>query len=219
MIFAAGFGTRMAPLTDTCPKPLIRVAGRPLIDHALDQVEGAPSIVINTHYLPDQIASHLSGREITLLREPVLLDTGGGLKNAQRYLDGDTVVTMNSDAVWTGSRAIDQLVGAWDPQVMDALLLCVPRDLAVGHKGHGDFDLLPTGQITRGRELVYTGAQIISLRLLEGIDQDVFSLRELWDKADKTGRMHGMIHDGKWCDVGHPAGIDLAESILAGADV
>lgn len=219
MIFAAGKGTRMAPLTDTCPKPLIKVAGRALIEYAREQVSGADGIVVNANYLAQQISDHFAGQGVTVLHEAKLLDTGGGLKNARRALCNDHAATINSDAIWTGPRALDQLLANWDPAKMDALLLCVPRGSAVGHQGAGDFDQRPDGTLIRGGDLVYTGAQIISLGLLDDIEQDVFSLHELWNKAAADGRMYGLIHQGKWCDVGHPAGIGLAERLLADVDV
>lgn len=219
MIFAAGKGTRMAPLTDTCPKPLIKVAGRPLIEYAREQVSGADGIVVNTHYLSQQVSEHFAKQDVTVLHESKLLDTGGGLKNARQALRGKHAATINSDAIWTGPRALDQLLAKWDPMHMDALLLCVPKGSAVGHQGTGDFDLMPNGTLIRGDDLIFTGAQIISLGLLDDIEQDVFSLHKLWNKAAAVGRMYGLIHQGKWCDVGHPAGIGMAERLLAEVDV
>lgn len=219
MIFAAGFGTRMAPLTDHRPKPLIDVAGRPLLDHALAQLAGAAPIVVNTHYLGDQIAAHLAGGPIVTLHEPTILDTGGGLRNALPLLRSSPgpVLTMNSDAVWTGTPAIEQLLVSWQPDEMDALLLCVARDKALGHAGKGDFLIGPDGRLSAGPGAIYTGAQIIGSHLLDGIEDDVFSMRVLWERAIAARRAFGVLHTGGWCDVGHPGGIALAEAML-GAD-
>ncbi|MEY3532096.1 MAG: hypothetical protein RI979_120, partial [Pseudomonadota bacterium] len=150
MVFAAGFGTRMGALTAHRPKPLILVAGRPLIDHALDLADqaGAGPVVVNTHYLADQIARHLAGRPVTLSHEAdEILETGGGLRKALPQLGYGPVMTLNSDAVWTGQNPMSQLAAQWDPERMDALLLLLPVDKATGHKGTGDFLIGADGRI------------------------------------------------------------------------
>lgn len=219
MIFAAGLGTRMAPLTATRPKPMISVAGRPLIDHALAQVPNMPRIVANTHYLPDMLHAHLRARGVQVVHEDVLLDTGGGLRNALPMLGMGPVFTLNSDAVWRGPPALEPLCAAWNPAVMDALLLLIAPERALGHSGRGDFTLSPDGRITRGPGAIYSGAQIIRTDLLTTIAEDVFSLNRLWDIMIAQGRAHGVIYPGQWCDVGHPGGIALAETMLGAADV
>ncbi len=220
MLFAAGFGTRMAPLTDTRPKPLIKVAGRALLDHALDQVDtaGVGRVVVNSHYLSDQITAHLSARPEILVSEeqPEILDTGGGLRKALPLLGDGPVLTMNTDAVWTGENAITQLINAWDPDRMDGLLLLIPQDRAVGHSGKGDFAPDAEGRLTRGPGMVYSGVQIINPAGLGAIPDTVFSLNRLWDAMAPQGRLYGIPHRGGWCDVGHPGGIALAEDMLAG---
>ncbi|MHC0052016.1 nucleotidyltransferase family protein [Actibacterium sp. D379-3] len=224
MLFAAGLGTRMGTLTAARPKPLITVAGKPLIDHALDQVAGAgiTRTVVNTHYHADQIAAHLTGRPgITLSHEtPDLLDTGGGLRQALPHLGQGPVFTMNTDAVWTGANPLSQLAAAWDDDRMDALLLLVPRDRAVGHTGPGDFLIEDRNHLTRGPGHVYTGAQIIRTEGLRTIPDTVFSLNLLWDAMLVDERIFGIVHRGGWCDVGRPESIKLAEDMLLGtADV
>ncbi|KCV82553.1 nucleotidyltransferase [Actibacterium atlanticum] len=218
MLFAAGFGTRMGALTKSRPKPLIEVAGKALLEHALDQRKGVAlsNTVVNSHYLGDQIAAHLTGRDdITISAEaPDILDTGGGLRQALPLLGSGPVFTMNTDAVWTGEGALAQLENAWDDDRMDALLLLVPRDQAVGHNGKGDFVIAADGKIRRGPGHIYTGAQIIRTDLLGTIPETAFSLNLLWDRMLEQGRMYGLEHQGGWCDVGHPGGIDLAESML-----
>lgn len=220
MLFAAGFGTRMGTLTATRPKPLIPVAGRALIDHALAQADGAGITrrVANAHYLPEQIAAHLQGRDVTLSFEAEILETGGGLKAALPLLAADTVLTLNTDAVWTGRNPLQQLIEAWDGARMDALLLLLPADRALGHGGAGDFLMDPEGRLTRARGRagpVYLGAQMICTRGLGQITDRVFSLNRLWDKMIAEGRLFGLIHDGLWCDVGRPEGIAEAEALLA----
>lgn len=218
MLFAAGLGTRMAPLTDTCPKPLIPVAGQALIDHALDQIGAAGPVVVNLHYRAAQIRAHLRNRpDIRFSAETaVILETGGGLKQALPLLGADPVFTLNTDAVWTGPKALDQLAAAWDGARMDALLLLVPRTRAVGHRGAGDFLLDANGRLTRGPGLVYSGAQLLRTGGLAAIADPVFSLNRLWDRMLAEGRLYGLVHPGGWCDVGRPDCIPLAEDMLRG---
>ncbi len=220
MIFAAGFGTRMAPLTATMPKPLIPVAGRPLIDHALALTDGIPKVVVNLHYKGKMLASHLEDRDVALSWErDVILDTGGGLRHALPLLGQGPVFTLNSDAVWTGANPLRELAAAWEPARMDCLLLLLPAGQANGHDGRSDFVLAPDGRIERaaGRAgHVYLGAQIVDPAGLSAIPDRVFSLNRLWDAAIAQGRAFGVEHQGGWCDVGHPDGIALAEAMLHG---
>ncbi|QIE46174.1 nucleotidyltransferase family protein [Pseudohalocynthiibacter aestuariivivens] len=222
MLFAAGFGTRMGALTHDLPKPLIKVAGKALIDHALAQVRAADldRIVVNAHYKADQIRAHVAESDILVSHEsPDLLDTGGGLRAALPLTGPGPLFTMNTDAVWAGPNPLVALASKWDPDRMDALLLCVSPTRAIGHAGAGDFELDNQGRATRGPGLVYTGAQILKSDLLAHIPDDVFSLNLLWDRMIKAGRLYGLPYDGHWCDVGHPAGIALAEDMLRNADV
>ena len=222
MLFAAGFGTRMGALTAERPKPLIEVAGRPLVDHALEIAEGiAPRrIVANLHYLPDALEAHLAPRGVALSREtPDILETGGGLRAALPLLGPGPVFTMNTDAVWDGPNPLALLRKAWDPARMDALLLCLPRDRALGHAGRGDFVIGPDGRAARGPGLVYAGAQIIEPSGLHDIPMRAFSLNLLWDRMLAAGRLHAIAYPGRWCDVGRPEGIALAEAMLEGRDV
>jgi MurNAc alpha-1-phosphate uridylyltransferase len=216
MLFAAGFGTRMGPLTRDRPKPLIEVAGRTLLDHALALTEGLPTRVVNTHYLGDRIAEHLAGSDVLISHEsPEILDTGGGLKQALPRLGTGPVFTLNTDAVWAGPNPLDLLQAAWDPADMDALLLCVPLHRAHGRTGGGDFTLDAAGSLHWGGDMVYTGAQIVATRGLDSIAERAFSLHRLWNAALEAGRFRGVVYPGAWCDVGHPAGIAEAEAMLA----
>jgi N-acetyl-alpha-D-muramate 1-phosphate uridylyltransferase len=218
MLFAAGLGTRMGALTADRPKPLIKVAGKALIDHALDQATEVDRIVVNLHYRADQIRAHLGGRAEIMFSDELetLLETGGGLRHALPLLKSDTVFTLNTDAVWTGAGAIAQLADVWDPVKMDGLLLLVPKDRAIGHGGHGDFALERDGRLIRGSDTVYTGAQIIKTDGLAAISDKVFSLNMLWDRMLGNGRLFGMLHRGDWCDVGRPESIALATAMLEG---
>ena len=217
MMFAAGFGTRMKELTATKPKPLIKVSGRPLIDHALALAQGAgcSPIVANLHYLPEQLEAHLAGTGVQTVHEtPDILETGGGLRNALPLLGAAPLVTLNTDAVWAGPNPITALLSAWDPAQMDALLMCIPPEQVVGHKGAGDFLISDTGQLSRGPGHVYGGVQIIKTDLLHAIPEPAFSLNVVWEKMRGQGRLYGMSYPGHWCDVGHPQGIKLAEEML-----
>ncbi len=219
LIYAAGFGTRMKELTRDRPKPLVRVAGKALLDHAIACADGAavPRKVVNTHYLHQQIADHLSDRPDILLshEQPEILETGGGLRHARPLLGPGPVFTLNTDAIWTGSNPLAQLLARWDPDRMDALLLLVPRDRATGYRGKGDFLRAPDGRIGRGPGDVYTGAQIIRPDLLDTIPETSFSVNKLWNLTLAAGRTYGVVHDGGWCDVGRPEGIETAEALLA----
>lgn len=219
MLFAAGFGTRMGALTADRPKPLIQVAGRPLIDHALHLAEGRGlRLVANLHYRADQIARHLAGRDVALSREEDrILETGGGLRAALPLLGPGPVFTLNTDAVWTGGNPLDELLAAWDAARMDALLLLLPAARARGTAARGDFRVDAEGRLSRGEggeDHLYLGAQILRTDELADIPEDVFSLNRLWDRMIARGRAYGTVHRGGWCDVGSPAGIAEAEAML-----
>jgi N-acetyl-alpha-D-muramate 1-phosphate uridylyltransferase len=220
MLFAAGFGTRMGALTAQRPKPLVKVAGKALIDHALSVLDAADvtDIVVNLHYLGDQIEEHLAHRPIQFSREmPDILETGGGLKAAAPLLGRGPVITLNTDAVWTGQNPILQLRAAWDPARMDALLLLLPAETALGHAGTGDFLLDQDGRISRAngaKAPIYLGAQILKTERVFAMSETVFGLNTIWDQMIAEGRAYGIIHQGGWCDVGRPEGIALAEGLL-----
>ncbi len=226
MVLAAGFGTRMRPLTDTRPKPLVRVAGRALIDHALDRVAeaGIPRAVVNLHYLGAQIRAHLAGRarpEISFSEETeALLDTGGGIKAAWPLLGPGPVAALNSDAVWAGPPPLAALVAGWDGR--SPRLLLVPRASARGHAGPGDFALDPAGRLVRRgpaatAPFVYTGLQIVDRAAFDGTPDGPFSLNLVWDRLIAADRLRGVVYPGLWADVGTPAGIREAEAALAEA--
>ncbi|MDA9208071.1 nucleotidyltransferase family protein [Octadecabacter sp.] len=215
LLFAAGLGTRMAPLTNTRPKPLVEVAGRALLDHALDHCDGL-NAVVNVHYYPDQIENHLAGRGISISDERAeLLETGGGLKHALPILGDGPVYTMNTDAVWNGPNPLQRLEERWRPE-MNGLLLMIPRRNAVGHTGQGDFDIGADGRITRGHGYVYSGAQIIRTDLLASINKASFSMWDLWTPLLEGGTLFGTAYEGAWCDVGRPESIPIAEDLLKG---
>lgn len=221
MIFAAGFGTRMGELTRDRPKPMIEVAGTPLIDRALALAHdaGAGPIVVNLHYHADILARHLSDRPVLVSREhPDILDTGGGLRHALPLLGDGPVGTLNPDVVWTGPNPLDLLRAQWNPEAMDALLLCLPLTRAIGRTGGGDFDVDAQGRVQRPGDLVYGGAQIIKTDLLHLVQERAFSLNVVWNEMIAKNRLCIAEYPGTWCDVGRPKGIALAEEMLA-ADV
>lgn len=217
MMFAAGFGTRMKHLTADKPKPMVHVAERPLFDHALDLVRAVDPqrVVANLHYKPDLLERHLAGQNITLIREkPHILDTGGGLRNALPALGDGPVWTVNTDAIWDGPNPLARLLEAWRPGEMDALLIAIPPAQAVGYKGAGDFTMDENGRLSRGPGLIYGGVQIIKTDRLSDVPNDAFSLNVIWNDMLGDGRLFGLRYAGRWCDVGHPGGVALAEKML-----
>ncbi len=217
MLFAAGLGTRMGALTAERPKPLLPVAGRPLIDHALALARGAGAapVVVNLHWKAAMLRGHLAGAGVLLSDESErLLETGGGLRAARPLLGPGPVWTLNSDAAWTGPNPLRTLDAGWRDG-MEALLLLVPRERARGHAGAGDFALLPDGRLARGGPWVYTGAQILRTEGLAAIPEEAFSLNRLWDAMRARGGLFGAVHPGGWCDVGRPEGLAEAEALLA----
>lgn len=216
LLFAAGFGTRMGALTADRPKPLVRVANIPLIDHALaltrDQNLGP--IVVNLHYKGQMIRDHLSGQGIAFSDESEsILETGGGLRKAMPLLGGSPVMTLNTDAVWSGPNPIDALLAAWKPE-MDALLMMIPKPAVHGHFGAGDFINDNNGRLTRGAGDIYSGLQIIRTDDLPNITDPAFSMNVVWDTIAARGGLYGLQYTGQWCDVGQPQSIAIAEKMI-----
>ena len=218
MIFAAGKGTRMAPLTDTRPKPLIEVAGRNLLDRALHmgRAAGSAHIVVNTQSLGHHFHAHRRGPVVVISAEADLrVETGGGLRKALPLLGASPVMTLNPDVIWTGPNPLAALQETWDGDRMDALLMLVAHDHARGRVGPGDFSLDAAGRISRKGDFVYAGCQIIRTERLAEIGEAVFSLNRLCDLMIAEGRAYGSTHPGGWCDLGRPETIPLAEAMLA----
>ena len=224
MVMAAGLGTRIRALADDRPKPMVAVAGRPLIDYALDEVAagGAARAVVNVHWMPEQIEAHLAWRtrpEVVISDERAqLMDTGGGLVQAAALLGDGPVFCTNTDAIiakaGAGARA---LAAAWDDAAMDALLLCVPLERTTGFHGAGDFALGADGRLSweGADKLAYTGLQVISPRLFAHRPAAPQSMRLFWDEAMAAGRMRGVRYDGAWHHVGDPEGHAAAEAALS----
>jgi MurNAc alpha-1-phosphate uridylyltransferase len=227
MVLAAGFGQRMRPLTLTRPKPLIEVAGKPLIGYGFERLTAAKveTAVVNVHYLPDQIeawaARQATPRIIISDERGEILDTGGGIAKALPLLGEMPFFVINSDSFWVdeGEPALDRLRAAWDDDTMDCLLLLSPIARTVGYDGPGDFIRDAEGRLSRrsvveGAPLVYSGAYLVSPRMFAAAPQGKFSMNLLWDKAIAAGRLFGIEHRGRWLHVGTPEAIELAEAAL-----
>ncbi|MEM9706491.1 MAG: nucleotidyltransferase family protein [Pseudomonadota bacterium] len=230
MVLAAGLGTRMRPLTDNLPKPLIAVDGKALIDHTLDRfaAAGVQRAVVNVHYLADKIEAHVKSREapkISLSDErETLLETGGGLKKAAPLLGDDPVFCTNTDAILVddpGAEACTALAEAFDAQKMDMLLLLTPISKTSGYDGKGDFNRQADGRLEfrdgESAQYVFTGLQIIKPSLAADGPEGPFSTKILWEKAISEGRLFGIVHQGFWMHVGDPAGLAAAEAYLKDA--
>ncbi|MHA6333754.1 nucleotidyltransferase family protein [Qipengyuania sp. CAU 1752] len=227
MVMAAGMGKRMRPLTATQPKPLVRVAGKPLIDHTLDRLveAGVTRAIINVHYLADALEAHLSARQqpqIVISDErDQLLETGGGMVKAQGQLP-DPFFCLNSDNIWLDGpgNAFHEMSSRWDTETMDALLLLVPHARAFNFRGEGDFHLDAEGRVSRRKPgriapFIYTGIQLVSHRLLRDAPEGKFSTNILWNRALEEGRLFGLSFNGLWFEVGTPEAIGPTEEALA----
>jgi N-acetyl-alpha-D-muramate 1-phosphate uridylyltransferase len=218
MVLAAGLGKRLRPITDRIPKPLVEVEDRALIDHALDRLaaNGVERVVVNLHYKGEMIAEHLAGRgqpRIEFSHEETLLETGGGVKHALPLLD-ECFFAVNGDILWLDgvTAALERLADAFDPEQMDAILLLQRTTGAVGYDGIGDYFLDPLGVPRRRGEreiapYIFAGIQILHRRLFAGVEDTVFSLKRLYDRAEDAGRLGGILHDGEWFHVGTPDGL------------
>lgn len=230
MVMAAGLGKRMRPLTASQPKPMVRVAGKPLIDHALDRLaeSGVAKAVVNVHYLPEPLEAHLLKRSmpaVTVSDERAqLLETGGGMTKALHAgVLPDPFFCLNADNIWLdGPRdAFAELSAHWKPAEMDALLLVVPHSRAMNFRGPGDFHMDPVGRLTRRRPgriapFIYTGIQLVSHRLLRDAQEGPFGTMTLWERAIEEGRLFGANFTGQWFEVGTPQAIKPTEEALAG---
>jgi MurNAc alpha-1-phosphate uridylyltransferase len=225
MVLAAGIGKRMRPVTATVPKPLIEIAGRSLVDHALDRLEkaGVEDVVVNVHYLADLVEIHVKKRKAPKVvvsdERGALLETGGGLTKALPLLGDAPFYVMNSDSFWIeGPRPnLDWLAHGWDDDAMDALLMLAPTVTAIGYPGLGDFIMDKDGRLARRVErtvapFVYSGTAILSPRLFADAPEGSFSLNVLFDRAIASGRLFGVRMDGTWLHVGTPEAIREAES-------
>ncbi|MYH38847.1 MAG: nucleotidyltransferase family protein, partial [Rhodospirillaceae bacterium] len=227
MLLAAGLGTRMRPLTGAAPKPLLEVGGRTMLDRTLDKAleAGVTRAVVNTHHLAAQIERRLEARaapEIVISHEAEILDTGGGVLNALDALGPDPFFVLNSDTVWEDgpTPALHRLAEAWDPARMDALLLVHPTVAATGYAGDGDFFMDIEGRLQRRGEaeiapFVFTGSQILSPALFDGMAPGAFSLNRVYNRALERERLYGIRHDGAWHHVGTPDSFERVSRLYA----
>ena len=231
MILAAGLGTRMRPLTDTLPKPLVPVSGKPLINHVLDRLAaaGVETAVVNVHHFADQIEQHLKPRRAPKIvisdERAAVLGTGGGLVKALPLLGPAPFFLVNSDTLWIDSVEpnLERLAAAFRPDKMDALLLLAPTATSVGYTGRGDFTMATDGKLRRRPErevvpFVYAGIAMLSPNLFKEAPSGAFALTKLFDRAIEQGRLYGLRLEGVWMHVGTPEAVALAErAILASA--
>jgi MurNAc alpha-1-phosphate uridylyltransferase len=228
MVLAAGLGTRMRPLTETLPKPLVQLARKPLIDHVLDRIAaaGVPTAVVNVHHKADLLEAHLQSRRAPRIvisdERERLLETGGGTRKALPLLGPDVFLVHNSDSVWlegVGSN-LRRLFEAWDGERYDCVLLLALASSSVGYTGRGDFALDPEGRLRRRRErevvpFVYTGVQLVHPRLFADAPDGPFSMNLLWNKAILAGRALGVRMEGLWMHVGSPQELAESERVVA----
>ncbi len=234
MVFAAGFGTRMRPLTETVPKPLIEVAGKPMMDYRLEKLveAGIKQVVINTHYLAEQIQAYASKRrdiDVIISHEAEILETGGALLKAKNHFAKAPIFIINSDIIWLdkGTPLLERLAAAWNPDAMDMLMCLHPTERAIGYHGAGDFALDEQGVIRRPdtpqKPYVYAGIQLFSPTILERYgDAHYFSLSAVFKDALTPGhalyeRMHGLIHTGDWLHIDSLGALEEAEAFLSKA--
>jgi N-acetyl-alpha-D-muramate 1-phosphate uridylyltransferase len=228
MVLAAGFGTRMRPITNSVPKPLVKVAGKSLIDYGFDRLREArvKTAVVNGHYLADQIeawcATVAVPRTIFSDERDAILDTGGGIARALPQLGRDPFFVLNADCFWLdgATPALQRLRETWDDTAMDCLLLICDPAQTTGYDGKGDFVVAENGRILRYRLPddpalpVYIGGYLVHPRLFETAPQGAFSMHVLWKSAMANGRFFGLAHDGHWLHVGTVDAIQAAENFL-----
>lgn len=227
-ILAAGLGTRLRPYTDHCPKPMVRIAGRSIIDRALDRLEaaGVREVCVNLHYMADVLEAHLrarTGPKIRFFPEPALLNTGGGVKKALDFMQNAPFYILNGDALWTdgpSGPALLRLAEAFDPARMDLLLLLQPVESMVLTQGVGDYDLdaagAPFGKALRRTDqrgsCMFTGIRVVHPRLFENTPEGPFSFLTLMDRAQEAGRLFGLIHDGDWHHISTPGDLERVDT-------
>jgi MurNAc alpha-1-phosphate uridylyltransferase len=227
MVLAAGLGTRMRPLTDTLPKPLVPVAGKALIDHVLDRLAdaGVTEAVVNVHHMADAIEKHLKGRTRPAIvisdERGELLDTGGGVVKALKALGEAPFFHLNSDTIWIEGVTpnLGRLAAMFDLSQMDAVVLLAATATSIGYEGRGDFAMAPDGRLKRRAErevvpFVYAGAAVLSPGLFADAPKGAFSLNRLFDRAIEAGRLFGLRLEGTWMHVGTPAAIKAAEAAI-----
>lgn len=220
VIFSAGFGTRMSPITKKIPKALVNVGDKTLLDHTINLAKngGINKIIINTHYLSNQIEEHVKNyKDIKInCEQPEILDTGGGLKEISPQIKTSPIFTSNVDCIWSGPNPFELLRKSWCEEKMDSLLLLVPITNSLGYSGKGDFEKNKNGLVSRNKTsgMVYSGLQIIKHEICLKNPKSVFSLNEIWDDLISKEKLYGIIYKGLWADVGAEKNIKLAEKLI-----
>lgn len=226
-ILGAGFGKRLRPYTEHMPKPMVEVGGRPMIDHALDQLHeaGIKKTVVNTHYKAEVLHDHLKDRtnpHVIISHEPDILDTGGGLKNALKYFDNQPFIVVSGDSLWTdppNSPALKEMIDFWDSDKMDILILLQPVETMTATKGVGDYDFITdqSGCIKRSHtqtgKYMWTSIRIHHPRIFENTPDTPFSYLDCMDKAEQEGRLYGIIHTGMWHHISTPDDLEAVRAI------
>lgn len=227
-VLAAGLGERMRPLTDNCPKPLLVVDGRSMLDRALDALQeaGVDDVVVNTYYLPQMIVEHLKNRKhprITFSHETELLDTGGGVKKMLHHFGNEPFYVLNADVLWTNGAepTLKAMADAWDPSKMDLLLLLHEAADVPAYAGKGDYHLADGADrpiFAKNTDLkanyIFAGPRIVHPRLFDGAPEGKFGFLDLFHKAEKAGRLYAHRHDGEWYHVGTPEALADTNKIL-----
>jgi MurNAc alpha-1-phosphate uridylyltransferase len=222
MLLAAGYGTRLKPLTDHTPKPLVPVAGRPMIEYALDKLRayGIEEVVINVSHLKPQLVDYFAAEKylrVTISEEAEPLETGGGLKKAAPFLGDEPVFAINSDILWTdeGDPALHRLAQTWDDATMDFLLLAQPKSRTVGHdQGEDHLFIKPENTLgwhTADAPYIIAGIGIFHPRVLRETPAGKFSVKVLWLRALAQNRLFCLPHHGRWFQTGTPADIRKTE--------
>ena len=230
MVLAAGLGTRLRPITDTMPKPLVPVCGKAMIDYGLDALAeaGVTTCVVNVHHFPEQMEAHLRDyprMEIIISDERAqLMNSGGGLAQGLKQLPPGATLVLNADLFWVGETPgektnLQRLADGFDPARMDMVLLCVPLERTTGHNGKKDFSLGPDGRLVRYTEggdnpVVYAGALVLDSGLLDDAPAEAFNLNLYFDRAIAAWRLFGLMMDGEWITVGTPEALPAAEMVI-----
>ena len=220
VIFTAGFGTRMHPITKDIPKPLVRVGEKTLLDHTLELAKNGnvKHFYLNTHHLADQIEKHVEGKKNIKLNfeTPRILETGGGLKAISPQLNTPIIFTSNVDSIWKGPNPYNVLRKHWNSIKMDCLILLIPLKNAIGYSKLGDFKKAKNGLIKRSNKsgLIYSGIQLIKHELTRKNKKTIFSLNETWDELIKEEKLYGTIYNGNWADVGSIDNLNKAKKLL-----
>lgn len=228
MIFAAGFGTRMRHLTEDMPKSLVKINSKPILYYNLESAikHGFDHIIINSHYKADQIkaavdsfiTSHPNAPKITILYEEQILETGGGIKNALSLIDSDHITTINSDIIiHTKQDFFSKLKEAWDPQIMDFLILIHQTNKALGYTGKGDFEMDQAGKLSLRPagfdhyKYMHAGAQMFKTSLIANHPKTIFSLLEFYQSGYN---LYGLENKGIWCHLSCPEDLPIIEKAL-----